>query len=133
MSKLNSSQQPARNFWSYSPHWLSLCFCLYGLIVLYLNSLNLWILCAFSLVTSFNSVIFGRNYIVNIFNLNFAPNFVRITAVRIFQIIYYVSSVFGFIKFLQHLPINDKSIFLLPIFAILLIFGGSALSLFSEK
>ena len=113
--------------------WFGFILGLYGSYFLYVQETYYWIPVAFSLLLTAIRLLFGKPYLLSIFFTNSQSYLLDRIGYFSVGLGYFISSLYGLIKFLELINIKDKSIFLIPFIAITFLLAGTALGLFSAN
>ena len=111
---------------------ISFLLAFYGWFILYVNSSLLWILSGFNLVFTLIAILIGTKNLKIYLTIPVYKN-IAFKAIRYLSIIlFFLTSAYGLINVIMYIPGNDKSIFLLPLVALLLILSGSAIGIYQD-
>ena len=113
--------------------WIAFSFSLYGVLQIYIDGSLLWMLLAISLIIAFLSIILGFKSVLKIFYIPLVPIWIHKSSIIFLRLGFFISSVFGFLAFLYHLPVKDKSVFLVPIVICVLFFTGVVIGIFNDE
>ncbi len=127
--KIKINQTFQYNSYSKVSAWIAFVFAVYGFILLYVEESNYWILIGLSLLLTLMSLLYGVDFIINLFNLSLLPRICTKLSLSCIALGYLIGSIYGVIRFIKIIPINDRSIFFVPFVALSLIFAGSSLGL----
>ena len=113
--------------------WLGFILGLYGSYFLYVQETYYWIPVAFSLLLTSIRLLFGKPYLHSIFYTTSQSYLLNRIGYLSLGLGYFISSLYGLIKFIDIINLTDKSIFLIPCIAIAFLLAGTALGLFSSN
>ena len=119
------------NSYSSITAWLGYLLSIYGGYFLYVEESFFWILIVFTVFITAMRLVLGITFLRMIFYSPFiSHSFIAIVLYSI-GLGYFVSSVYGLIKLIDNIGLNDNSIVILPFISITLILAGTSVGLYS--
>ena len=122
----------AKNSNSYSliTAYISLLPSFYSVLYLYINQSNLWLPLGLSFLITFIIIFSDISKSIHIFNKKKRISYFLFPVKILVPLIYFISTVTGIIIFIIQIPINDRSIFLIPSIIISILFAGVSIGIY---